>query len=102
MIFKNNGDIIRKNDEAGRYWNGKNIFQKSGGILFGSDGSRAVDNGNFVYKNKKTIVVNGNYLFTSDGRRYVLNEGILFGPRGEQWRGVNSIEEAKDIVSMQL
>ena len=102
MIFKNNGDIIRRNSDGNQFWAGGKIFKKVGNNLFGSDGSRAVDNGNVMFKNKKTIRVNGNYLFTSDGERYVLSGTTLFGPRGEQWRGVSSIDEAKNIVSMNM
>ena len=102
MIFKNNGDIIRKNNDGNQYWADGKIYRKVGNNLFGSDGSRAIDNGNNTFKNKKTIRINGNYLFTSDGERYVLNGTILFGPHGEQWRGVRSMDEARNIVSMNL
>ena len=103
MIFKNDGDIIRKNNSGNQYWAGGKIFRKVGSHMFGSDGSRTVDQGNIMFKNnKKTIRVSGSYLFTSDGDRYVLNGNILFGPHGEQWRGVSSIEEAKSIISMNL
>ena len=102
MIFKNNGDIIRKNTEGNQYWADGKIYRKVGDNLFGSDGSRAINNGNITFKNQKTIRINGNYLFTSDGERYVLNGTILFGPHGEQWRGVRSMDEARSIVSMDL
>lgn len=102
MIFKILGDIIRKNNEGNQYWTEDKTYRKVGNNLFGSDGSRAIDNGNITFKNNKTIRVNSNYLFTSDGERYVLNGTTLFGPHGEQWRGVSSIEEARNIISMRL
>ncbi|MBQ6293764.1 MAG: hypothetical protein IJK77_07855 [Lachnospiraceae bacterium] len=102
MIFKNNGDIIRKNTDGNFYWANDKIYHKVGNNLFGSDGSRTIHNGNITFKNQKTIRINGNYLFTSDGERYVLNGNILFGPHGEQWRGVSSMEEARNIVSMNM
>ena len=102
MIFKNNGDIIRKNTDGDHYFTNDKIYRKAGNNLFGSDGSRAIHNDSITFKNQKSIRVSGNSLFTSDGERYILNGTILFGPHGEQWRGVSSMDEARNIVSMNM
>ena len=60
------------------------------------------DNGDIVHTKNGQIRVNGNYLFTSKGERYVLNGTTLFGPHGEIWRGVSSINDAKAIIAMRM
>ena len=101
MIWSSDGNIIRKNEN--QYYTKDGIVRKNGNILFGPDFSRAaIDNGNIVHTRNDTIRIVGNTLFTGNGDRYILNGSILFGPHGETWHGVSSMEDAKAIVAMRM
>ena len=101
MIWSNDGDIIRKNNN--QYYTKDGIVRKVGNNIFGPDFSRAaIDNGNIVHTRNDTIRINGNTLFTGNGERYILNGGTIFGPHGEIWRGVSSMDDAKTIVAMHM
>ena len=54
---------------------------------------------NMIFGAYGAITVSGNMLFTPNGT-FTLTGNMLYGPDGETWYGVNSMEEAKDIVAM--
>ena len=101
MFWSNDGRTVRKNGD--QYYTDKGIIRKNGNNLFAPDFSRAaIDNGNIVHTQNDTIRIVGNILFTKNGERYILNGNTLFGPHGEIWRGVSSMNDAKAIVAMRM
>ena len=98
MIHSNKHGIITKS--GGSYYSEEGMTQKSGNTLFHPDGSMSNRSGeNMIFGAYGTITVSGNMLFTPNGT-YTLTGNMLYGPDGETWCGVNSMEEAKDIVAM--
>ena len=99
MIFDSKGKTIAKTGDT--YLTGDGAYQKSGGTLFGPKGDSAVSAGSLTFAGGETVQVLGDCLYTSRGT-YRLAGNMLFGPGGETWSGVFSVEEARDIVSMDL
>ncbi len=99
MIFSEKGDSINK--IGGSYVTNKGISNKVGGVLFNRSGSTMVDMGNVVVGNMGTFQISGNTIHTNKGA-YNLVGNVLMGPGGKTWYGVDSINTAKDIVSMDM
>lgn len=98
MIHSNKHGMITKSGDS--YYSEEGMTQKSGNTLYHPDGSMSNRSGeNMIFGAYGTITVSGNMLFTPNGT-YTLVGSILMGPDGESWYGVNSMEEAKDIVAM--
>ena len=98
MIHSNKHGIITKSGDS--YYSEEGMTQKSGNTLFHPDGSMSNRSGeNMIFGAYGTITVSGNMLFTPNGT-YMLTGNMLYGPDGETWCGVNSMDEARDIVAM--
>lgn len=86
-------------------WNGSSFFSKNGTAervgetLFGPDGSMMTDNGSSVLGSRGPANIIGNTINTAHGT-YTLIGNILYGPNGQTWSGVSSMDEAKDIALM--
>ena len=98
MAISKKGDLIT--------WNGGSVFSENGiaehvgESLFGSDGSMMTDNGCSVIGNQGFTNIIGNTIHTNRGT-YTLIGNMLYGPNGQTWSGVSSINEAKDIVLLE-
>ena len=98
MIHSNKHGMITKSGDS--YFSEEGMTQKSGNMMFHPGGSMSQRAGeNMILGAYGTITVSGNMLFTPNGT-YTLTGNMLYGPDGETWYGVNSLEEAKDIVAM--
>ena len=98
MIFSSKHGTITKSGDM--YFSEEGLTHKSGNTLFHPDGSmsnRSCEN--MILGPKGMITVSGNMLFTPNGT-FTLTGTMLMGPDGETWYGVNSMDEAKDIVAM--
>lgn len=86
-------------------WNGSSIFSKNGTAervgetLFGPDGSMMTDNCSSVLGSRGPANIIGNTINTAHGT-YTLIGNMLYGPNGQTWSGVSSMDEAKDIALM--
>ncbi|MBO4377965.1 MAG: hypothetical protein J5889_03325 [Clostridia bacterium] len=86
-------------------WNGSSIFSKNGTAervgetLFGPDGSMMTDNGSSVLGSRGPANIISNTINTAHGT-YTLIGNMLYGPNGQTWSGVSSMDEAKDIALM--
>ena len=87
-------------------WNGGSVFSENGiaehvgESLFGSDGSMMTDNGCSVIGDQGFTNIIGNTIHTNRGT-YTLIGNMLYGPNGQTWSGVSSINEAKDIALLE-
>ena len=98
MIFSSKHGTITKSGNT--YFSEDGMTNKSGNTLFHPDGSMSNRSGeNMILGPNGMITVSGNMLFTPNGT-FTLTGTMLMGPDGETWYGVNSMEEAKDIVAM--
>ena len=98
MIQSNKHGMITKSGDS--YFSEEGMTQKSGNMMFHPGGSMSQRAGeNMIFGAYGTITVSGNMLFTPNGT-FTLTGTMLMGPYGESWYGVNSMEEAKDIVAM--
>jgi hypothetical protein len=98
MIHSNKHGMITKSGDS--YFSEEGMTQKSGNMMFHPDGSMSQRAGeNMIFGTHGMINVSGNMLFTPNGT-FTLTGNMLLGPDGETWYGVNSIDEAKDIVAM--
>ena len=98
MIQSNKHGMITKSGDT--YFSEEGLTHKSGNTLFHPDGSMSNRSGeNMILGPHGMITVSGNMLFTPNGT-FTLTGTMLMGPDGETWYGVNSMEEAKDIVAM--
>lgn len=98
MIHSNKHGIITKSGDS--YFSEEGMTQKSGNMMFHPGGSMSQRAGeNMIFGPHGMITVSGNMLFTPNGT-FTLTGNMLYGPDGETWYGVNSMDEAKDIVAM--
>ena len=94
MIFGNDGDSIMQA--------GSSYLTNDGAYTgIGPDGASALDLGAAVIGSGGTAAVSGSSILTSHGA-YTLTGNVLFGPDGKTWSGVSSMEQAKDIVAMDI
>ncbi|MCR5782662.1 MAG: hypothetical protein K6G90_08000 [Clostridia bacterium] len=99
MIFGNDGDSIMPVGNS--YMTNDGAYTGIGSNLFGPDGASTLDLGNAVIGAGSSAAVCGNSITSSQGV-YTLIGGVLFGPDGKTWSGVSSMEQAKDIVAMDV
>ncbi len=99
MIFGNDGDSIMQAGSS--YLTNDGAYAGIGNVLFGPDGASALDLGAAVIGSGGTAAVSGSSILTSHGA-YTLTGNVLFGPDGKTWSGVSSMEQAKDIVAMDI
>lgn len=99
MIFSNNGDSINKIVDS--YVSNRGVSTKVGSTLFNRNGIAMHDMGNVAIGNRGSVQVVGNTIHTNKGV-YNLVGNVLTGPDGKTWYGVDSINVAKDIASMDI
>lgn len=75
------------------------VVRKNGSSFFRNGERFGFSNGNTTFVAGGTVRVSGNVVFTPKGE-YRLNGNVLFGPNGKFWRGVSSIDKARDIAVM--
>ena len=98
MIHSNKHGMITKSGDS--YFSEEGMTQKSGNMMFHPGGSMSQRAGeNMIFGAHGMITVSGNMLFMPNGT-FTLTGNMLLGPDGETWYGVNSMDEAKDIVAM--
>ena len=101
-IFSNKGDRVEKNGSG--YWKNGKGYVKNGDAMFGTDGSSSIKNGNTIFGGPQTggrMNTIGNTIHT-DNDTYTLIGDMLTGINGKTWYGVSSIEEAEDILRMEM
>ena len=84
-----------------QYFSDSGTTLKSGNMLYSGEMEIGRTFGRTTYTGSGIVRVSGSMIFTPKGE-YKLNGDVLYGPGGKSWRNVLSVNEAKDIVLMDI
>lgn len=96
MIIGNNGTTIGS-DKNNIYFNDGTMTK--GSNAFGSANGTTLHDENRLWTNSGTVLKSGNNFTSAKGTYNWSSNGMLYGPNGKTWSGVNSAQDAQAIIA---